>query len=118
MRFDWKEAIGILATVLVFISLTRSNTKHLRIINFCGSVLFVIYGLLIGALSVWILNGGCAIVNIYKLVKQHREEKSVHFKEVADAGVEYNPVLDARPDVSAFVIKKTKKDFEKSKENA
>lgn len=70
MSFDWKELIGILATALVLISLTQSDVKRLRIINAVGSIVFVVYGLLIGALSVWLLNGICFFVNIYKLYKK------------------------------------------------
>lgn len=70
MSFDWKELIGIIATALVLISLTQSDVKRLRIINAVGSVVFVVYGLLIGALSVWLLNGICFFVNVYKLCKK------------------------------------------------
>ena len=70
MSFNWQEVIGICATVLILISLTQSDVKRLRAINAVGSVAFVIYGLLIGALSVWLLNGICFFVNVYKLCKK------------------------------------------------
>ena len=69
LHLDVVEIIGLCATTLVLISLCQSNTKRLRIINAIGSVVFVVYGLWKGALSVWVLNGICAIVNIYKLIK-------------------------------------------------
>lgn len=62
------EVIGLLATVIILFSLTQSNTLYLRVINTVGSVLFVIYGLYIGALSVWVLNSCCAVVNIFKII--------------------------------------------------
>ena len=70
---NWIEYIGICATLLILISLTFSDTTKLRIFNTIGSVLFVIYGVYIGALSVWILNGVCAIVNVYKLIKNSKK---------------------------------------------
>ena len=69
------EPIGLVATLLVLISLMQSNSKRLRIINAIGSAVFVVYGLLKGALSVWILNGICFFVNLYKLYKMTKEVK-------------------------------------------
>lgn len=69
------EPIGLLATLVILISLAQSNTKRLRILNAIGSVLFVIYGLFKGAWSVWILNGICFFVNLYKLYKMRQELK-------------------------------------------
>lgn len=73
MSIDIVELIGLCATTLVLISLCQSDTKKLRIINTIGSVVFVIYGLWKGALSVWILNAICAVVNVYKLVKLNQK---------------------------------------------
>lgn len=70
---NWIEYVGIGATVLILISLTFSDTTKLRIFNTIGSVMFVIYGAYIGALSVWILNSVCAVVNIYKLLKNSKK---------------------------------------------
>jgi len=67
---SWKEIIGILATILVLISFTQSDVKKIRYINIVGCILFVTYGLLIGAFSVWLLNGACLILHIYKLRKE------------------------------------------------
>ena len=61
------EVVGLCATLFVLISLCQSDGRRLRWLNTCGSIIFVVYGVLIGALSVWLLNGICAVVNLYKL---------------------------------------------------
>ena len=68
------ELLGIIAGIIVGASFTRNDEREIRIINSVGSVLFVIYGLLIHSWSVSILNTMCLIVNICKVHKiDHRE---------------------------------------------
>lgn len=67
------EIIGICASLLVFISFLFSEQKAIRIVNICGALLFVIYGILIGAFSVWFLNGGLIIVHIIHMVRLIRK---------------------------------------------
>jgi uncharacterized protein with PQ loop repeat len=64
------EILGIIATILILISFASSNKLVIRTVNSIGSVLFVIYGIAIGATSVWLLNGLCIILNIYKIYKE------------------------------------------------
>lgn len=71
----WIEVLGVLATVLVFIGFLYSSKKWIRIFNSIGSALFVIYGLYLHAFSVWLLNGACLILNLYKLYKEKSEFK-------------------------------------------
>ena len=63
------EAIGILATLFVLGSFLVDGEMKIRRINIFGAILFVIYGVLIGALSVWLLNGALLFIHIYKLRK-------------------------------------------------
>lgn len=73
---DWlvtyAEVIGVIATLLVLASFVVTGEARIRMINIFGAVVFVIYGLLINALSVWLLNGVLVFVHIYKLVKYHK----------------------------------------------
>lgn len=78
------ELLGVAATFLIFVSLTQTNTIRLRAINTVGSIVFVVYGVLIGAFSVYLLNGVCAIVNVYKIVKELRGQKDDGSKEKRD----------------------------------
>lgn len=68
------ELIEIFATILVLISFTQSDVKRIRYINILGCILFVIYGLLIHAFSVWVLNGVCIGLHIFKLYKNLKVE--------------------------------------------
>lgn len=63
------EIIGLLGTLFVLISFLMKEVKLIRIINIVGAILFVIYGLLIGALSTWLLNGVLVIIHIIYLIK-------------------------------------------------
>ena len=66
---DYIEYLGLAGTLLIFFSFFFNDSKWIRIGNMLGSALFVIYGLMIGALSVWLLNGACMVLNAVKLVQ-------------------------------------------------
>ncbi|MGM9988093.1 MAG: hypothetical protein ACI35O_12820 [Bacillaceae bacterium] len=63
------ELLGILAGVFVLISFVLTGERRIRMVNIIGCTLFVIYGLMIGALSIWILNGILVFVHIGYLIK-------------------------------------------------
>lgn len=69
---DYIEIIGMVATILILVALCQTNVKRLRIINMIGSIVFVVYGLMKGALSVWVLNAICAGVNVYHLIRKSK----------------------------------------------
>lgn len=69
---NWFELIGIAGTLFVLLSFLMKDLKKVRIINIIGATLFVIYGLLIGALSTWLLNGILIIVHIVYLIKEKK----------------------------------------------
>jgi len=64
------EIIGIFATLLVFVGMSFKTTSvkgsiWMRILNIAGSVVFVVYGILVSAYSTAILNSALIVVNIY-----------------------------------------------------
>ena len=63
------EAIGTLASILVLMSFLFTGEKKIRTVNIFGAALFVVYGVLIDAFSVWFLNGALLIVHSVKLYK-------------------------------------------------
>lgn len=67
------EIVGYLGSVLIAVSLTMSNILKLRWINFFGASTFAVYGAIIGAYPVLVLNGYIAIVDIYYLVGMYRQ---------------------------------------------
>lgn len=81
MVIDWLEWLGYLASLIVLISLLMSSIIKLRWINLLGSSLFSLYGFLIGALPVGLMNLGIAFINIYYLVKIYSASaKKEYFK--------------------------------------
>lgn len=66
------ELFGYLGSVLVAISLMMANIKKLRWINLVGALIFTIYGALIAAYPVMVLNGWIALTNVYFLRKIYR----------------------------------------------
>lgn len=63
------EILGTIASIMVLISFVMNGEKKIRLINITGAILFVIYGLLINAFSVWFLNGALCFIHVYKLFK-------------------------------------------------
>lgn len=84
------EVIGLIATLFVLASFLTSGEKNIRIINIVGALIFVAYGLMIGAVSVWLLNGILFIIHIYKLIKlaKNRKQKAADYKNVFVNGQE------------------------------
>lgn len=74
------EWIGYLASVTVLVSLLMSSIIKLRWINLCGSVIFAIYGFLIGAIPVALLNIATIGINIYYLIKIYTFKE--YFKKI------------------------------------
>lgn len=59
------EWVGYLASIMIAISMFMKDVMKLRIINLIGSVLFAVYGFVIGAYPVAIVNTIIVFVNIY-----------------------------------------------------
>ena len=65
------ELLGIIATIIVLISFMMKGENKIRIVNIIGAICFVLYGLGIGAFSVWLLNGILVLIHIYKLINKN-----------------------------------------------
>jgi len=63
------EILGTIASIIVLLSFLMKGEVKIRIVNIIGAIIFVIYGILINAFSVWFLNGALCIVHLYKLFK-------------------------------------------------
>jgi len=61
------ELVGYAASVLVAVSLMMSGIFKLRVINLTGAIIFTVYGLVINAYPVVLVNGIICFVNIYYL---------------------------------------------------
>ena len=78
------EIIGYLGSLLVALSLSMKNIRHLRRINFFGAFIFSVYGLLIGAYPVFVLNGYIAAIDIYFLIKMYNSNEDFKLVPVLD----------------------------------
>jgi hypothetical protein len=67
------EWIGYLASGLVAVSITIKGGIYFRILNMTGSICFFVYGLLIRAWPVVIINVYATGVNLFYIFKQIRE---------------------------------------------
>lgn len=67
------QAIGILAAVIVFVSFFSKDMKRVRIINSIGCIVFIIYGLLISAYGVWLLNLATLVLHMVMLRRMENE---------------------------------------------
>lgn len=63
------EALGITATLFILLAFSMNKTKAIRFFDSIGALLFVIYGILIHAFSVCLLNFILILINSYKLYK-------------------------------------------------
>jgi hypothetical protein len=64
---EWIEPIGLAASAIIALSLIMNKIFYLRIINATGAAVFLVYGNLIGSLSIILLNGFIVLVNLYYL---------------------------------------------------
>lgn len=69
MELNWIEIFGYVASGIIAFSLTRDSLVQLRWFNLVGASSFCIYGIIIGALPVALLNGFITLTNIYYIRK-------------------------------------------------
>ena len=68
------EWVGYAASIMIAISLIMTDMVKLRIINSIGCVLFAIYGFVVKAYPVRIINTFIFIVNMYYLYKAYNNK--------------------------------------------
>lgn len=86
------ESIGIIGTVAILISMCFKTSSFkaalwLRILNLAGSVLFVVYGALLPAISTAVLNGCLIVVNGFHIYLLIRDEKKKRISEKDDKNI-------------------------------
>ena len=74
------ELVGIVSTLLILTSMlfkttTLKGSIFMRVLNLTGSVVFVVYGCLLPAISTAVLNAGLGIINAYHLALLLRDAK-------------------------------------------
>ena len=111
---NWLEWLGYLASVIVAVSLLMSSIIKLRWYNLIGSILFAVYGYLINAIPVALINTIIVFINIYYLYKVYSEKE--YFKMIEMH--EENKYLHSFFDFYKKEIQKYFPDFKFTLENA
>ena len=65
--------IGYFASLLLVLSLAVSNSLRFRLFNSLGSIVFIVYGAIIGAIPVILTNGILLCINCYYLTRIYRK---------------------------------------------
>lgn len=78
----WLELLGYVASILVAVSLMMSRILRLRLINLVGSLAFTVYGALIGAYPVAVVNAFICVINIFYLWKMLRAREYFRILEI------------------------------------
>lgn len=72
---NYIEILGIIASAIILLSSLFKNLLWLRTCNLIGAVLLCIYGIMISALSVWILNGCMILTQTYQIIKLLKQKQ-------------------------------------------
>jgi len=88
------ELIGYTGSILVAISLMMKSLVRLRTVNMIGAIVFIIYGLLIGAIPVVFLNTLILGVNVYNLWQMLRQKDYFTLMEVRSESAYLKHFLD------------------------
>ncbi len=109
---NYVEIIGYVGSVLVAVSLMMKNIFYLRRINLLGASTFAIYGLLVGAWPVFLLNSFISLVDIYYILQAKGKKEYFTLLALEDSN---NPLLKKFLNYYGSDIKKFFPDFEKDK---
>lgn len=111
---NWIEWVGYAASLAIMVSMLMSSVLKLRMINLAGCVLFIVYGYVIGAYPVAIVNFFIALINIYYLRKMTGITEPFFSVVEMDAGDVYvNRFLDFYwKDIQKFMPKLKREQLE------
>jgi hypothetical protein len=85
-----KEGIGYAASLFILVSLLMTNVFRLRVINLIGSLFFALYGWLIGAWPVCLINAAIAGIDGWYLLHSLRVSAIFDLSQLShDSGAEY-----------------------------
>ncbi len=90
---DWihvlKEVIGYAASLIILVSLLMTNVYRLRLINLAGSLCFSLYGWLIGAWPVCVINLVIAGIDAWYVLQLMRSSAFFDLAPASSLGTEY-----------------------------
>ncbi len=98
------ELIGYTGSILVAISLMMKSLVRLRTVNMIGAIVFIVYGLLIGAIPVVFLNTLILGVNVYNLWQMWQQKDYFTLMEVRSESAYLKHFLDFyRKEILEFI---------------
>jgi len=109
---EWQEIVGYTGSVLIALSLMMKNIVRLRKVNLFGASTFAIYGLLLNAYPVFVLNSFIVLVDLYYLIDIYRKKDAFSLMPVLDPN---HPYLNKFLDFYSDDIKKFSPEFNKHK---
>lgn len=77
MSFSIVELVGYLASLLIVASLAMKSVVRLRVVSLLGSIVFVVYGVLLGSIPLIITNVAAAGLNIWYLRQEFRPDRDI-----------------------------------------
>ena len=69
------EIFGYIGTALVLISMAMTSVVKLRVVNMCGSLISMIYAIIVNTWPVVFLNLGLIIINSIQLIRMKMESE-------------------------------------------
>lgn len=98
------ELVGYTGSILVAVSLMMKSLVRLRTVNMVGAIVFIIYGLLIGAIPVVFLNTLILCVNVYNLWQMWQRKDYFTLMEIRAESAYLKQFLDFyRREILEFV---------------
>ncbi|MGZ5474121.1 MAG: hypothetical protein ACXW31_14520, partial [Thermoanaerobaculia bacterium] len=95
---SWLPLLGYAASVLIATSLLMRSIVRLRVINLAGAATFSLYGFLIGAYPVGILNLMTATINVVQLLRLQRRREIFRILEIRASAPYLHYFLDFQAD--------------------
>lgn len=95
---SWLELFGYVASIVVAISLMMGSLLKLRWWNLVGASAFALYGALIHAYPVAVLNGFIALADIYYLIQMYRRREQFQVIPMERDSAYWDIVLNAHRD--------------------
>ena len=74
--FSVIEVIGYVGSLLVLVSFLMTSVFKLRIVNMIGSLIFMVYALIIRSYPTALMNGALVLINLHFLWKMSHHEKA------------------------------------------
>jgi GNAT superfamily N-acetyltransferase len=94
----WLQLLGYAASLLIATSLLMRSIVRLRVINLAGAATFSLYGFLIGAYPVGILNLMTASINVVQLIRLRRRTEIFRALEIRPEAPYLQYFLDFQSD--------------------